>query len=78
MSIFGGLVAAAVLSRIGKQKMPFFLAKNGKEDLLVLTDLIEAGKVRPVIDRTYPLNETAEALRYLETGHARAKVVITV
>ena len=56
--------------------MPFFLAKNSKVDLLVLTDLIEAGKVRPVIDRTYPLNETAEALRYLETGHA--KVVITV
>jgi len=58
--------------------MPFFLAKNSKVDLLVLTDLIEAGKVKPVIDRTYPLNETAEALRYLETGHARAKVVITV
>jgi len=45
---------------------------------MVLTELIETGKIRPVIDRTYPLRETAEAIRYLETGHARAKVVITV
>jgi len=78
MSILGGLVEAAVLSRFGKQKMPFFLAKTSKEDLVVLTELIEAGKVRPIIDRRYPLSETAEAMRYLEAGHARAKVVITV
>ena len=77
-SIVAGLLEAAVLSRLGKKKMPFFLAKNSKEDLIVLTELIDAGKVRPVIDRTYPLTETAEAMRYLETGHARAKVVITV
>ena len=77
-SILAGLLETAVLSRFGNQKMPFFLAKNSKDDLLVLTELIEAGKVRPVIDRTYPLNKTAEAIRYLETGHARAKVVITV
>ncbi len=77
-SILAGLLETAVLSRFGNQKMPFFLAKNSKDDLLVLTKLIEAGKVRPVIDRTYPLNRTAEAIRYLETGHARAKVVITV
>ena len=77
-SIVAGLIEAAVRSRLGSQKMPFFLAKNSKEDLLVLKDLIESGKVRPVIDRTYPLSETAEAIRYLETGHARAKVVITV
>jgi len=77
-SIVFGLLEAAVLSRVGSQKIPFFLAKNSKEDLIVLKELIEAGKVRPVIDRTYPLNETAEAMRYLETGHARAKVVITV
>ena len=73
-----GLLETAVLSRFGNQKMPFFLAKNSKEDLIVLKELIEAGKVKPVIDRTYPLNQTAEAIRYLETGHARAKVVITV
>ena len=77
-SLLAGLVETAVLSRFGKQKMPFFLAKNSKEDLMVLTELIESGKIRPVIDRTYPLRETAEAIRYLEAGHARAKVVITV
>ena len=77
-SIAAGLLETAVLSRFGKQKMPFFLAKNSKEDFIVLAQMIEAGKVRPVIDRTYPLTQTAEAMRYLETGHARAKVVITV
>ena len=77
-SIVAGLLETAVLSRFGNQKMPFFLAKNSKEDLIVLKELIEAGKVKPVIDRTYPLNQTAEAIRYLEAGHARAKVVITV
>jgi NADPH:quinone reductase-like Zn-dependent oxidoreductase len=49
-----------------------------KENLEVLKELIEAGKVTPVIDRTYPLEETPEALRYLETEQARGKVVITV
>ena len=49
-----------------------------KEDLVVLTELIEAGKVTPVIDRTFPLVEAPEAIRYLEAGHARGKVVITV
>jgi NADPH:quinone reductase-like Zn-dependent oxidoreductase len=77
-SIVAGLLKTAVLSRFGKQKMPFFLAKNNKEDFIVLTQMIEAGKVHPVLDRTYPLTQTAEAMRYLETGHARAKVVITV
>ena len=77
-SIVAGLLETAVRSRLGSQKMPFFLAKNSKEDLFALAELIQAGKVRPVIDRTYPLSETAEAIRYVEAGHARAKVVITV
>ena len=77
-SIAAGMLQAAVLSRFGKQKIPFFLAKTKKDDLIFLTRMIEAGKVRPVIDRTYPLSETAEAFRYLGAGHARAKVVITV
>jgi NADPH:quinone reductase-like Zn-dependent oxidoreductase len=72
------LLGAVVLSRFGSQKMLPFLAKNSKEDLILLKDLIEAGKVRPVIDRSYPLSETAEAIRYLEEGHARGKVVIKV
>ena len=48
------------------------------EDLLVLKELIEAGKVTPAIDRTYPLSEAPKAIRHVEDGHARGKVVITV
>jgi NADPH:quinone reductase-like Zn-dependent oxidoreductase len=58
--------------------VPLFTAKLSKEDLVILRGLLESGKVKPVIDRTYPLSETAEAIRYLELGHARGKVVITV
>ena len=54
------------------------LAKPNKKDLVFMKELLEAGKVIPVIDRCYPLSETAEAIRYLEEGHARGKVVITV
>ena len=53
-----------------------FVAKVDKADLLVLNGLIEAGKVTPVVERTYPLGEAPEALRHLETGHARGKIVI--
>jgi len=49
-----------------------------REDLQTLKDLIEAGKVRPIIDRTYPLSEVPDAIRAWERGHARGKVVITV
>lgn len=73
-----GLLGVLVLSRFVSQKLVPFLAKNSKDDLIVLKELIEAGKVTPVIDRTYPLSETPEAIRYLEQGHARGKVVITV
>jgi NADPH:quinone reductase-like Zn-dependent oxidoreductase len=58
--------------------MVFLLAKRSKDDLAVLKELIEAGKVTPVLDRSYPLNEVAEAIRYLEEGHAQGKVVITI
>jgi NADPH:quinone reductase-like Zn-dependent oxidoreductase len=52
--------------------------KPNKKDLVFVKELLEAGKVVPVIDRCYPLSETAEAIRYLEAGHAKGKVVITV
>ena len=54
------------------------LAKVKQADLVVLKELIEAGKVTPVIDRTYPLNEIPAAIRYLEEGHAKGKVVISI
>jgi NADPH:quinone reductase-like Zn-dependent oxidoreductase len=58
--------------------MVSFTVKPNKEDLQFLRQLIETGKLAPVIDRTYPLAEVPEAIRYLEEGHARGKVVITV
>ena len=72
------LVKAVVLSRFVSQRLATFVAKPSKEDLEFLTELIEAGKVTPVIDRTYSLGDVPEAIRYLEEGHARGKVVITV
>jgi NADPH:quinone reductase-like Zn-dependent oxidoreductase len=54
------------------------MAKRSKEDLAILRDLMEEGKVTPVIDRRYRLSEVPEAIAYLETGRARGKVVITV
>jgi len=76
--IFQALLLAPLLSRIGSKKMCFFIAKINQQDLVFLRDLMEAGKVVPIIDRRYPLSEAAEAVRYLEEGHAQGKVVITV
>jgi NADPH:quinone reductase-like Zn-dependent oxidoreductase len=67
------------ISRTGSQKMGNMgVAKPNQNDLVFMKELLEAGKVKPVVDRCYPLNETAEALRYFEEGHAQGKVVITV
>lgn len=71
-------VRAAVLSRLVSQHLGFFIADLNQKDLEVLRDLMEAGKVTPVIDRTYPLSQVAEAIRYSEEGHARGKVIITM
>jgi NADPH:quinone reductase-like Zn-dependent oxidoreductase len=72
------LVKAKALSPFVSQRIATFTVKPTKADLHDLKELIEAGDVTPVIDRTYPLNEVPDALRYLETGHVRGKVVITV
>jgi NADPH:quinone reductase-like Zn-dependent oxidoreductase len=69
---------AIMLSPLVGQKLGTFVNKENHEDLMVLGELIESGKVTPVIDRTYPLAEVPEAIRYLEEGRARGKVVITV
>lgn len=72
------LLMAPVVSRFVRQKLVSFIAKHSNADLVALKDLIEAGKVTPIIDRLYPLREVPEAVRYLGEGHPRAKVVITV
>lgn len=64
------------MSRFVSQRLLFFMAKIGREDLLVLTELAAAGKLTPVIDRTYQLAAGAEAIAYLEAGHARGKIVV--
>jgi NADPH:quinone reductase-like Zn-dependent oxidoreductase len=69
---------ALMLSRFVGQKLGTFVSSENHEDMIVLKDLIESGKIAPVIDRTYPLSEVPEAIRYLEQGHARGKVVIMV
>lgn len=66
------------MSRGGVKRALFMRARINEKDLLFMKDLLEAGKVLPVIDRRYPLSEAPAALRYLEEGHARGKVVITV
>jgi NADPH:quinone reductase-like Zn-dependent oxidoreductase len=74
-----GHVAGVRLASLGaSQKVVFFVAKFNREDFVVLQELLEAGKVTPVIDRRYALSELPEALRYLGEGHARGKVVISV
>ncbi|KAF5407299.1 MAG: Narbonolide/10-deoxymethynolide synthase PikA2, modules 3 and 4 [Candidatus Udaeobacter sp.] len=73
-----GELNAYVRSRLVREKFIAYIATMNKDDMTILGDLMQTGKVTPVIDRTYKLNETADALRYLEQGHARGKVVITV
>jgi len=69
---------ALVLSKFVSQQMGMMMAEPSQKDLTVLGDLMQSGKVKPVIDRTYKLSEVPEAIRYLEEGHARGKVVITL
>src|SRR6266567_1744145 len=80
-NIIRGLLYFLVVGRLrgrGSKKFRFFIANLNQKDLAVLKELLETGKVVSVIDRRYPLRETAEAVRYLEQGHARGKIVITV
>ena len=74
----GRVAAAFLLSRFGRQEMTMFVARGNRTDLEYLGALLQAGTIVPVIDRTYPLAQLPEAIRYLEKGRARGKVVITV
>jgi len=76
--IFQSMLLGPLLSRMGSKKSRFFIANINQKDLVFLRELLETGKVVPVIDRRYPLGSAAEALCYLEEGHAQGKVVITV
>lgn len=67
---------APVLSRLVRQQLAALLCSENAADLFVLAGLIESGKVTPVIDRTFPLSQTAAAIGYMQAGHARGKVVI--
>jgi NADPH:quinone reductase-like Zn-dependent oxidoreductase len=71
------MLKALMLSPLVSQKVIPFISKPGREDLAIVLKLMETGKVKPVIDRQYRLNEVPEAVRYLEEGHARGKVVIS-
>jgi NADPH:quinone reductase-like Zn-dependent oxidoreductase len=78
-AILQGFLLGSLISMTGSKKMGSVMWKpNNQEDLAILEELFAAGKVAPVIDRRYPLREVPEALRYLEAGHAKGKVVITV
>jgi NADPH:quinone reductase-like Zn-dependent oxidoreductase len=71
-------IATPLLSRFGSQRFAMFVARANMEDLNTLRDLMKAEKVKPVIDKRYGLTEASEAIRYLEEGHARGKVVISL
>ncbi len=75
----GHIVRLRVASLLrGSQKAVFFIAKTNRADMEILRELLETGKVKPVVDRKYELAETADAFRYLGEGHARGKVIVTV
>ena len=79
--VIGGLgkaVWAMVFSKFVKQQMGMMMADANHNDLIVLADMMQSGKLKPVIDRTYKLEQVPDAIRYVEQGHARGKVVISV
>ncbi len=76
--LFQAMLLGPVMSMVGNKKMGNLLMKPNKADLDFMKELLEAGKITPIIDRTYPLSGVPEAIRYLEEGHAKGKVVISV
>ena len=76
--VFQAMILGPLISMAGSKKLGNLAAKPDQRDLVSVKELVEAGKVVPVIDRRYPLREVPEALRYYGKGHSRGKVVITV
>ena len=77
-ALFQAFLLGPVLSRMGSKKVGGMLSHPSQQQLVILKELLESGKVVPVIERRHALSETSEAIRYLEEGHARGKIVITV
>ncbi len=76
--MFQAMILGPLMSMTGRNKMGNVLARPNQKDLAFIKELLEGGKVVPVIEKRYPLHQVALAIRYLEEGHARGKVVITV
>lgn len=77
IGVFARIANVTLRARVLRQRVTFYVSKASLDDLVVLRDLVQAGQLRPVIDRRYPLADAREAVRYVGTGKARAKVVIT-
>jgi NADPH:quinone reductase-like Zn-dependent oxidoreductase len=75
---FGRVIHALMLKPFVDQKLGMMIAQPSKEDLTILADLMQSGKLKSVIDRTYPLSQIRDAMAYLEQGHARGKVIVTI
>lgn len=78
MDLLGPIIKGLWLSLFGNQKAIMFIAKASQADLTFLGELIATGKLKPVIDKCYNLSEAADAVRQVEEGHARGKVLITL
>ncbi len=78
VQILQAMLLGAFVSMRSRQRMGNIMAVAGKNDLVVLEELLEAGKIKPVIDRTVALSDVPDAIRYLEKEHARGKVVVSV
>jgi NADPH:quinone reductase-like Zn-dependent oxidoreductase len=76
--ITGNLFAALALSAFVDQKFAQYRTRTSKQDLTLLGDFIQAGKIKPVIDRTYKLGDAVDAFRYLDEGHVRGKIIVTM
>ena len=78
MDLLWPIIKAPLLSLFSSQKAVMFIAKPSQDDLTLMGELISTGKVRPIIDKSYTLDETSDAVRHVEEGHARGKVIITL
>ena len=72
------MIKGMILSRFVRQRASMFMGRIRKSDMLFIAEMIQAGTLRPVIERTYPLADAADALRHSETGHARGKLIVTI